>query len=120
MNSALRHFIDGGYGMYPTLIFGVVLLAVAGRYAARPEKRYVPLLVALNVLTLAAGALGFVTGVITTTGAATEIASTGQVSLIALVGLGESLNNVAFALLFVVSGAIAATLGAWRVAREAV
>jgi hypothetical protein len=120
MNIALHHFIDGGFGMYPTLLFGVALLAVAGRYATRPEKRYVPLLIALNILTVAAGALGFVTGVITTTGAASEIAGTGQLSLIALVGVGESLNNVAFALLFVVAGAMAVTLGAWRIAREAV
>ncbi len=62
----LEHFRDGGLGMYPTLVFGLVLLVVAGRYATRPERRYVPLLVALNLLTLSAGALGFVSGVITT------------------------------------------------------
>ncbi len=38
--------------------------------------------------------------------------------LIALVGVGESLNNVAFALMFVAAGAIAATLGAWKIARS--
>ena len=118
MNTALRHFQDGGLGMFPTLFFGLILLAVAGFYAIRPERRLVPLLVTLNLLTLSAGALGFVTGVITTA-SALETVPAGQTSLIALLGVGESLNNVAFALLFLATAAIAATLGAWKIARQA-
>jgi len=117
MNSLLEHFRDGGFGMYPTMVFGVLLLVVAVRYAKAPERRLVPLLVALNLLTLAAGALGFVTGVITTAHYVYE-ANEPNPAIVALGGLGESLHNVAFALLFVVFAAIAVTLGAWKIARQ--
>ncbi len=117
MDTALRHFHDGGLGMFPTLLFGVILLVVAGKYATSPERRLVPLLVALNLLTLFSGALGFVTGVITTA-CHLEDVPPARTSLIALLGLGESLNNVAFALLFAAMGAIAVTLGAVKIARS--
>jgi hypothetical protein len=41
-----------------------------------------------------------------------------RTSFVAFCGIGESLNNVAFALLFVTVGAIALTLGAWKIARQ--
>jgi hypothetical protein len=115
MNSTLELFRDGGWGMYPTLACGLVLLAAALKYALRPERRFVPLLVALNILTLSAGALGFVSGVITT---ARHLEGVGETrsTLVAFLGVGESLNNVAFALMFVTAGAIAVTLGAWKIA----
>lgn len=116
MNSILEHFRDGGFGMIPTLLFGVLLLVVGVRYARTPDRRYVPLLVALNVLTLAAGALGFVAGVITTARYIDRVAHD-NAGVIAIEGVGESLNNVAFALMFVVLSAMAVTLGAWKVAR---
>ena len=30
---------EGGFGMYPTLVFGLVLLVAAGRFAWTPERR---------------------------------------------------------------------------------
>jgi len=36
---------------------------------------------------------------------------------VARIGIGESLANVAFALVFVVLAALAASVGAWRIAR---
>ena len=115
MNATLEYFRDGGWGMYPTLVFGLVLLAAALKYALRPERRLVPLLVALNLLTLSAGALGFVSGVITTARYLEGVGET-RSALVAFLGIGESLNNVAFALVFVTAGAIAVTLGAWKIA----
>jgi len=117
MATFLDHFRDGGWGMFPTLIFGLVLLGVAGRYAARPERRFVPLLITLNLLTMAAGALGFVSGVIVTA-QYFERHDPPLPSSIPFLGVGESLNNVAFALIFVVVGAMATSLGAWKIARE--
>jgi hypothetical protein len=116
MNAMFEHFRDGGWGMITTLVFGVLLLAAAGRYAVSPERRWVPLLVALSVLTLASGALGFTTGMIVTAQCVVRdhVPDPGMISL---EGFGESLNNVAFALLFVVLAALGATVGAWRVAR---
>src|SRR5262249_53909638 len=62
----LEAFRLGGWGMFPTLIFGVLMIAATVRYAVRPERRFVPLQVTLGLLTLAAGCLGFVTGMIKT------------------------------------------------------
>lgn len=42
-----------------------------------------------------------------------------QPTLIAIVGLGESLNNLAFALVFVCLGSLAVSYGAWRVSQSA-
>jgi hypothetical protein len=117
MNTFLEHFRDGGWAMFPILLCGLALLAVSIRYAVRPERRFVPLLVTLNALTLSAGALGFVSGVITTASYFDQHAAT-LPSSVPFLGVGESLNNVAFALLFVVVAAIAMSLGAWKIARE--
>ncbi len=114
MHSFYDHFREGGWGMFPTLFFGLMLLAAAGQYAMSPERRFVPLLVALNVLTLASGALGFTSGVIVTAGALDAVKEPTNISFL---GVGESLNNVAFALIFVVLAALGMTLGAWKIAR---
>src|ERR1043165_8178153 len=91
----------GGWGMFPTLGFGIVLLVVAARYAALPERRLVPLIVGTGMLTLLAGLLGFVTGLIATCRYVTlETRPT-----IVVAGIGESLVNVALALSLVVLAA---------------
>lgn len=111
----MEHFREGGWGMFPTLVFGLVMLAVAARYAARPERRYVPLLLGTGVVTLSSGMLGFVTGLITT------FRYIGQVGpdrrYLAIIGIGESLENVAFALIFAVLASLVASVGAWRIAQ---
>ncbi len=116
MDTFVEHFRDGGWGMIPTLVFGVLLLAAASRYALSPERRWVPLLVALMVVTLASGALGFSSGMITTAECVVRdrVAEPGTITL---EGFGESLNNVAFALVFVVLAALGTTVGGWRIAR---
>lgn len=111
----MEHFREGGWGMFPTLFFGLILLGVAARYASRPERRYVPLLLGAGVVTLSSGALGFVTGVITTF---RYIGGVGpDRRYLALIGVGESLENVAFALIFIVLASLAASVGAFRIAR---
>src|SRR5690348_5351015 len=57
-------FHMGGWGMYPTLVFGILLVAASVRYAISPERRFVPLQVSLGILTLVGGGLGFITGTI--------------------------------------------------------
>ena len=66
-------FQMGGWGMYPTLIAGLVLVLTSVRYAVDPQARWVPLMLSLGSLTLVAGGLGFVTGVIRTTMALAEV-----------------------------------------------
>jgi hypothetical protein len=112
----LESFSDGGWGMYPTLVFGLTLVGVAARYAARPESRTVPLLVSLGILTLTSGALGFVTGFIVSIRAVSRTG--GQEPLLSLIGAGEALNNVALALLLGMIASMATVLGAYRLSRR--
>jgi hypothetical protein len=109
-------FRDGGWGMYPTLIFGVGLVAAALIYSARPERRFVPLLISIGVMTVGSGILGFSMGVINTFRYAAKSVPPEQHSLV-LQGFAESTNNVVFALIFVVMSALIASVGAGRIAR---
>jgi hypothetical protein len=112
----LEIFRNGGVLMYPTALFGLLLLAVAARYAVRPESRWIPLQISLGIVTLSVGAAGFVAGLIATT---THLAQTGdRAGLIGAVGFGESLNNVALALVLVALAATATTVGVARTARQ--
>lgn len=106
-------FEDGGWGMWPTLLFGLFALGAASVYAFRPERRIVPLVVSSSVLTLVVGALGFVMGIITSIRGARGVADHGLV----LLGAGEAANCVALALTLVAVSLMATTIGAVRVAR---
>jgi hypothetical protein len=108
----LEIFRDGGFGMFPTALFGLLLLGVAARYAVRPESRWIPLQIALAVVTLALGAASFGLGLIVTT---KHLAETGdRAGLIGAVGFGESLNNIVLALALVAIAAMTTTIGVAR------
>ncbi|MFO0554781.1 MAG: hypothetical protein U0271_40765 [Polyangiaceae bacterium] len=113
----IQMFHAGGFGMFPTALFGLLLLVTSLRYAVTPERRFVPSLKAMGTLTVASGAFGFVMGVIK------SLSLLGQVEpdrrWIWLVGLGESLNNLALAFGVVMLAAMLTTAGAMRRAREA-
>lgn len=112
----LEMFRMGGFGMYPTALFGFLMLGAAVRYAQKPETRWLPLQIALGVLTLSTGALGFVSGIITTTQHLEEVPAD-KMSLIEAIGLGESLHNVALAFGLVAFATLAASVGSLRLAR---
>ena len=105
----------GGWGMIPTAIFGLAMVAAAVRYAMAPDKRYVPLQVSLGILTLAGGGLGFVTGVIKSLMAMDSVQPDQR--WLWMLGVGESLHNLALALGLVTIGSIAASIGAVRISR---
>lgn len=111
----IEAFHMGGWGMYPTLMFGLLMLAASIRYAVSPERRFVPLQVSLGVLTLMAGALGFVTGVIKTFTLIGDV--TPDKRWIWMLGVGESLNCIGLALVLSVLAALAASAGAYRLSR---
>lgn len=112
----LEIFRNGGFGMYPTALFGLLSLAVAARYAVRPESRWIPLQISLGIVTLLVGSTSFVGGLIATT---THLEQTGdRAGVIGAVGFGESLNNVALALALVAVAAMATTVGVARRVRH--
>jgi hypothetical protein len=113
----LESFRLGGWGMYPTFFFGVLMLLSSIRYAVKPEQRYLPLQVSLGILTLMAGSLGFVTGLIATFSAMGQVKADDR--WFWMLGVGESLHNLSLALVFLVLAGIAATVGAYRFAQLA-
>ena len=111
-----KAFIAGGVGMYPTLIAGLGLLFYCLRYALRPEPRFAPLMLCLGVLTLVAGALGFVAGEMSVM----KLLATEEMNPVWLyVGTGEALNNLLLALGLTTFSAFVASVGAWRQSRQA-
>src|SRR4051812_9498438 len=57
-------FGSGGFGMIPTLLFGVLLVASSILFLLRPDPRYLAALVGLGATTAAAGGLGFCLGLL--------------------------------------------------------
>jgi hypothetical protein len=114
----IEAFRLGGFGMYPTLVFGLLLIGASLRYAIKPESRFVPLQITLGLLTLFAGALGFVTGLITTFTHMDGVPPDAN-KWIPLIGAGESLVNIALALALIVLAVIAASIGAVKIAQGA-
>jgi hypothetical protein len=101
----------GGWGMYPTLFFGVLALGAAVRYAVAPDGARLLLVGILSAVNLTAGALGCITGVMTSIQYAAG--QPNQWSLIAL-GTQESLHCVALALMLLVLTGMVTAIGAFR------
>ena len=107
--------------MYPTSVFGFLLIGAGLLYFFRPQARFIPLVVCTGALTLAAGLLGAWLGIsmaLHTSAMALRTSATYttdrlqefRVVLVILEECGEYLNNLAFALvLIVVAGLL--TLG---------
>ena len=108
-------FHMGGWGMYPTLIFGLLMIGVAFWYAVRPERRFVPLLVSCGLMTFVSGCLGFFTGVVKSLTALGQVPADSR--YISLIGVAESLTNMVFAFVLIMLAMLAISVGAWRLAR---
>lgn len=102
-------FHQGGWGMFPTAFFGLVLLALAARYAMAPDRRRLFLVRHVSVLVGMAGVLGFLSGVIKTF---TTIPL--EKPQIAIYGVGESANNLALAAAMLVLARCITAFGAAR------
>jgi hypothetical protein len=107
-------FRNGGWGMYPTLFFGLLTILAAFAYGRRPERALLGLSGSLGLLTLLAGTLGFVTGVIKTLMTIEKVPP--EKRWIWLLGTGESLNNIGLALVLLIISALLVTFGAFRLA----
>jgi hypothetical protein len=106
-------FKAGGFGMYPTLVFGLLLLAACVLYAMRPNARQARLAIALGIVTFAAGLLGAFSGMATSAHFIPLVPKGDQVEVLAL-GFAESLHDVVLALMIIVLGGLIATVGAFR------
>jgi hypothetical protein len=107
-------FKMGGWGMYPTLIFGLMLSLTAMRYAASPDPRVMPLVKSLGALTVLSGLLGTVTGLIKSIIAVAPLPP--EKHFLVVLGFGESLNCFGLGLVFAVLAALFVSAGAYRFA----
>lgn len=110
-------FEAGGWGMFPTLLFGFLVVASAVLYVLRPERKNVALVVSLSALTLGAGLLGTTVGVINTVYYSAKVEAGDQLKVIAQ-GSGESLHNLVLALMILVLTALLTSVGAFRASRR--
>jgi hypothetical protein len=104
--------------MFPTLAFGVLAVLSATVIAFRPDKRFVPMVLALGVTTFGSGLLGTVMGLINTLRYVAKAPETDRI-MITMVGAAESLNNMVLALVLVVLTGLIASVAAARVALAA-
>src|SRR5687767_4069989 len=87
---------SGGWGMYPTTLFGFILVLVACLYAIRPEPRYMPVVLTTGAITGAFGVMGMVTGLMHVFRYVQYVGAEDVGKVIAL-GCAESVVNVVFA-----------------------
>ncbi len=99
--------------MYPTTIVGVILVLGALQYARDPDPRRRNIVRSVGVLTLLTSCLGFTMGVIHSFVAAGHLEAS-ELGSVVVVGVGESMINIALGLGFLVIAWIATSIGALR------
>ena len=103
----------GGWGMYPTLFVGLILLFTAARFAVHPARGRLAPIVGLGVLTMFVSTLGFVTGLIKTMSAAGEMQLWKEGNVL-VVGIGESMHNIGLGLVLLVLATTGVVIGLAR------
>ena len=104
----------GGWGMYPTLFVGIVLVLAAGRFALGAGRARLAPIIGLGVLVTLTSTLGFVTGIIKTTLAAGQMSDLNERGGVIVTGFGESLNNIGLGLCLLVLATIGVCIGLAR------
>jgi hypothetical protein len=105
----INFFREGGFAMFPTALFGILLVASA--VSAVKGKGGDGLVARMYGLTLGSGVLGTISGIIATC-RYLENAKEPNLGLVGAVGLAESLNNVVLALIFCVVASLVSAMGA--------
>jgi hypothetical protein len=115
-----QFFHEGGFGMFPTALFGVVSLGLALAFAVKPNVRLFPLVLGTGAASLFAGGLGMLMGLKATAMAIATHDSPAGPAVIAMAGASESANNLVLALALLVCVALALGIGGFRARRPAV
>jgi hypothetical protein len=102
--------------MWPTLVFGLLMLAVAALYTFRADRRLSSLLRTTGWMTFISGCLGFVTGLIRSCLFISNV--TADERFLVIIGFGESLVNIAWALGLIMTAMVIATVGTWRISQK--
>jgi len=106
-------FNAGGWGMYPTTVFGFFLLAAIALHALRPEPRYERVISSLMVMVFASGLLGTSVGICKSALYLDQVPVEKQLVTFAM-GAQESLHNLILALIIIVIANLVTTLVAFR------
>ena len=106
-------FAAGGWGMYPTSLFGFLMIAASLLYARRPAPKTAQLALLLGVITFSAGVLGTAVGVCTSAYYIPQVPYEKQLQTLAL-GCEESLHNLVLGLMLVIVATLIAAGGALR------
>jgi hypothetical protein len=106
-------FEAGGWGMYPTLVFGFLLVATAVLYALRGEQRFKQLVKVLAAMTFTSGLLGTCVGVCNSVHFLKTVPREDQLLVLSM-GCEESLHNLVLALLIMNLAGLILLAGAWR------
>jgi hypothetical protein len=104
----IHAFHLGGWGMYPTLFSGLGLIGTAFAFALTPDARHRAIVRALASLTMLVATLAFVSGVIK------SCTACGDQPAYVIVGVGESLVNIAFGLVWLVLAGVGVAIGTFR------
>jgi hypothetical protein len=107
----------GGWGMYPTALVGLVLVAAAIQCACQPRPRQFRIVRHLSVLTGLVACLAFVSGVIRSFTCAYEL-DPRELGGVVVTGVGESLHNVGLGLALLAIAWTAASVGAYRAGKS--
>jgi len=106
-------FKAGGWGMYPTTLFGFLMIAATLLYTLRPSKKAANLATLLGVITFSAGMLGTVTGMCMSAHYIDQLPTEKQVMALAF-GCEESAHNLVLALILVIVAGLVAAGGTLR------
>ena len=106
-------FKAGGFGMYPTLLFGFLLVATAALFLLRGDRRAWPMMASLGATTFCAGLLGVCMGLMNTFRYLDQVTPAEKFN-VAAAGTEESLHNLVLALILMVLAGLLASVGSFR------
>jgi hypothetical protein len=110
----------GGWGMYPTMLFGFFLAVSSMLTLLRPARSWA-VIALLGVVTLCSGVLGTSMGIINTfRHASASNEDVGNLLRLSLGGVAESLNNMVLAFVIVVPCTLVCIVAAWKASRPPV